>query len=475
MSDLIPSGAASQIQLLDPQAQRIVDFLQNIGLPHENIIASEDQRHIISKNLPQLVERLPTEVKQGARYLSKFVVGAGIGLFNYALNSVWNEVVLDLRKKAIAYSLDIFYDAAVGGTKRAFYESEDDLPALSDSVLLDTCRKLELISDTTHKKLRHILEMRNDIGISHPTNYSINDFELLGWLQTCIQDVLNDRPTEAALQVQAFIANLKTYTQPLDPSNLATIGEKIGELPTRHCGQILRTMLGIFVSSDTDQQVRKNIADLASRAWNASSENDRYRLGLILEGYNTNLYHEKHEYGQQFFSAVGGNAYRSNSERAIIVDGLLDELLDKHNGLDNFHHEAPIADRISSFINSPQDILPNFAPKLIRAVLQCRIGKGVRYCNVVSIRGKPYYDRILALLGDSFVPQVFQSLMQYQIQSRLENTICRVEAAHALELVKTGVVNQRMQECLSFLVDNLPTKGKILSDIRFTRMASEYL
>jgi len=475
MSELIPSSTASQIQLLDPQAQRIVDFLQNIGLPHENIIAAQDQRQIISQNLPQLVERLPTEVKQGARYLSKFVVGAGIGLFDYALNSVWNEVVLDLRKKAIAYSLDIFYDAAVGGTKRAFYESEDDLPALSDSVLLDTCRKLELISDTTHKKLRHILDMRNDIGISHPTNYSINAFELLGWLQTCIQDVLNDRPTEAALQVQAFIANLKTYTQPLDPSNLTTIGEKIGELPTRHCGQILRTMFGIFVSSDTDQQVRKNIADLASRAWNASTENDRYRLGLILEGYNTNLYHEKHEYGQQFFTAVGGNAYRSNAERAIIVDGLVDELLDKHNGRDNFHHEAPVADRISSFINTPQDILPNFAPKLIRVVLQCRIGKGVWYCNGVSTRGKLYYDRILALLGDSFVPQVFQALMQYQLQSRLENPICRGEAVQALEIVKTGVVNQRMQECLSFLIDNLPTTGKILSDIRFTRMASEYL
>lgn len=475
MTEIVHTSASSQIQLLDPQAQRIVDFLQNIGLPHENIIAAQDQRQIISQNLPQLVESLPTDVKQGARYLSKFVVGAGIGLFDYALNSVWNEVVLDLRKKAIAYSLDIFYDAAVGGTKRGFYESENDLPALSDSVLLDTCRKLELISDTTHKKLKHILDMRNDIGISHPTNYSINAFELLGWLQTCIQDVLNDRPTEAALQVQAFIGNLKTYTQPLDPSNLATIGEKMGELPTRHCGQILRTMFGIFVSVDTDQQVRRNIADLACGAWNASSDDDRYKLGLILEGYNTNLYHEKYEYGQQFFTAVGGNAYRSNSERAIIVDGLIDELLEKHNGWDNFHHEAPVADRISSYINTPQDILPNFASKLVQVILQCRIGRGVRYCNGVSTRGKPYYDRILGLLGDGFVPHVFQALMQYQLQSRLDNPICRGEAVHALEVVKSGVVNQRMQECLSFLIEHLPTTGRIIFDVRFTRMAADYL
>ncbi len=62
------------------------------------------------------------------------------------------------------YGLDIFFDAAVGGGKaREFYSTEDDLASLKDSVLLDTSRKLELISDTTYKKLKHILDMRNDI------------------------------------------------------------------------------------------------------------------------------------------------------------------------------------------------------------------------------------------------------------------------------------------------------------------------
>jgi hypothetical protein len=146
----------SAMQLVDPQAQIVVDFLKNIGLPYDNIIAAQDQRSIIEKNLPIYLESLPLEVKQGARYLSKFVVGAGIGLFDYSLNAIWNEVVLDLHKKAIAYGLDIFYDAAIGGKAREFYQSEEDLRSVKDSVLLDTCRKLELISDTTHKKLKHM-------------------------------------------------------------------------------------------------------------------------------------------------------------------------------------------------------------------------------------------------------------------------------------------------------------------------------
>lgn len=472
MSALIPKP---QMQLVDPQAQIVVDFLKNVGLPHDNIIATYDQRAIIGQNLPSFIDSLPAEVKQGARYLSKFVVGAGFGLFDYSLNAIWNEVVLDLHKKAIAYGLDIFYDAAIGGKAREFYQTEDDLRSVKDAVLLDTCRKLELISDTTHKKLKHILDMRNDIGISHPTNYTINAFELLGWLQTCIQDVLNDRPTEAALQVQAFIQNLKTYTQLLDPANLTSISNKIGALASHHCGSILRTMFGIYVAPDTDPQVRKNISLLSLAVWKASSDDTKYKLGLTLEGYNTNLYRDKYQLGEQFFQSVGGNAFRSNAERAIIVDGLIDLLLEKHNGWDNFHNEAPVVDSISSYINGQQDILPNFASKLIKVILICRIGRGISYCDGVSPRGRPYYDRILGLLGDQFTPAVLVALTQYEIQAQLERDICRKQACLALGVLKASVVNQRLQECIEFLIDNLQATGKAVFDGRFKALSSSYI
>jgi hypothetical protein len=196
--------------LVDPQAQRIVEFLSAIGLPSENVIAVQGEREIMGANLIGFIEKLPADVKKDARYLSKFVVGAGTGLFDYSLNAIWNEVVLVLRKKAIFYGIDIFFDAAVGGGKnRDYYESEDDLASLKDVVLLDTCRKLELISDTTYKKLRHMLDMRNDIGISHPTEYAIGAFELLGWLDNCVQ-VLDDQPTEAALKVQVSLRTLRS-------------------------------------------------------------------------------------------------------------------------------------------------------------------------------------------------------------------------------------------------------------------------
>jgi hypothetical protein len=466
---------ANPTQLIDPQVQRVLQFLEQIGLPADNIIAAQPERSIIGQNLPGYIESLPPQIKREARYLSKFVVGAGFGLFDYSLNAIWNEVVLNIRKKAISYGTDIFFDAAVGGKAREFYETAEDLGAIKDSVLLDTAMKLELISDTTYKKLKHILEMSNDIGISHPTNYTINAFELLGWLQTCIQDVLGDRPTEAALQVQAFIGNLKTYVQPLDNATRHNIERQIKELSSHHCGNIIRTTFGIYVSPDTDPQVRKNISLIAPAIWANTLDEPKYKLGVILQGYNTNLHREKYLLGEEFFLAVNGNPYRSEAERALLVDDLLDQLLEKHQGWDNYMHEAPVADSIASFVQSQNDILPNYAAKLAKVVLMCRIGRNVDYRDGVSPRGLPYYERLLSMLGDRHAPSALAALAQAELQQKLQFASCRRKAKEALLLVKRSVVNSRINECLDYLVNRIESNGRCVFDTEFKQLSSQYV
>lgn len=462
-------------ELIDPQAQRVVDFLKQVGLPSENIIAEQSERQIIGQNLPTYINSLPEEIKRDARYLSKFVVGAGFGLFDYSLNAIWNEVVIDLRKKAITYGLDIFFDSAVGGKTREFYKNDEDLASLKDAVLLDTCRKLELISDTTYKKLKHILDMRNDIGISHPTNYTINAFELLGWLQTCIQDVLKDQPTEAALQVQAFITNLKTHTLPIDPATQKSIESRVKDLASHHVASILRTAFGIYVSADTDPQVRKNISIIAPSIWENCLDEPKYKIGLILEGYNTNLHREKYELGEQFLQVVNGNSYRSPTERASIIDALIDQLLEKHNGWDNFYHEPPVADLLSSYIQEQGDIFSNNVDRFAKAILICRIGRGVSYCNGVSPRGKAYYDKFLSMLGDKYAPHAIAALAGYELQNKLHSETCRKQAKEALLIIKQSVVNHRLLECLDYLINRIESTGKCVLDSEFKKLSAGHL
>lgn len=459
-------------QLIDAQANAVLAYLKDAGLPFDNIIATPAERQIINANLPGVIDSIPAELKKDARYLSKFVVGAGFGLFDYSLNSIWNEVVLDLRKKADAYGLDIFFDAAVGGGKnRDMFSTIEDLVTLKDVTLVDTCQKLELIGDVTHSKLRHILDMRNNIGISHPTNQVINAFELLGWLHVCLQDVLADKPTAAALQVQAFIANLKRYNTLLEGDTLTTVKGSIKQLPSHLSGNILRTVFGIFVSPDIDPAVRKNISLLAPTIWATCLDEPKYKLGIILEGYKANLHAEKYKLGTQFFEVVDGNAYRSDSERSLLVNELLLTLYEKHNGWDNFHHEAPVAKALASYIPDASAISKNFAEQLFKVILICRIGRGVTYNEGVSPRGRPYYDAILSFCGDKHASLVFWLFKQPEIVMLLTNSTSRAQAKLALALCKTNVISQRIAECFDYLIENVEANPRVASSREFEKLS----
>lgn len=305
-------------QLVDKQAQMISQYLESVGLPHDNIIAPLDQREIIGSTIYSIIEKLSSDVKRDARYLSKFLVGAGIGLFDYSLNAIWNEVVINLRRKATVYGLDIFFDTAVGGSRnRSMYQSEDDLTLIKDATLLDACLKLELIRDVTFSKLKHILDMRNHIGISHPNDYDIRAFELLSWLDTCIKDVLQENPTEDSIKAKQFIENIKIKKDSIDDSLLESLKKHFSAISTHFSASILRTVFGIYTSEETSPIARQNISKISPVIWENCKEEVRYRLGIVLEGYRINLQQDKYELGNQFFVSVNGNAYKSTSEKVL--------------------------------------------------------------------------------------------------------------------------------------------------------------
>lgn len=455
--------------------QKIIDFLEVLGLPSDNIIAEAGQRVIMNKNLPDYILSLPDDVKRDARYLSKYVVGAGFGLFDYSLNAVWNEVTIALRVKAITYGLDIFFDAAIGAKLREAYKNEDDLGGLKDIVLLDTCKKLELISETTYKKLAHILDMRNDIGISHPTNYTINAYELLGWLQTCVEDVLLDQPSEAAIQVKAFIDNLKNEAKVLESSRIASVLPNIKKLSSLQCGRILTTLFGLYVSIDTSQTLRKNIALIAPTLWAHSHDDAKFKLGITLQGYNNNLHIAKHDKGNEFFDLVKGNNFRTTDAKIIALSELTDELASANSGRDNYYHEVPPMEKILTYINNAKDLPSEIAPDLIKTVLKCRIGRGLPYKNGVSSLGKPLYDKFFTIMREEFVPTFLVQLFEYDVRAKIRNSISVSQLIELLNVIKNNTVNDRYLEALNYLIANFPSNYDAIKTKEFKKISSAFL
>lgn len=428
------------------------NYLIDLGLPSDNIIAAPEERIRIMRALPEFINSLPTEIKKNAIYLSKFIAGSAVGLFDASLNYVWNEVVLSLRKIIILYGLDIFYDAAISEKLRAEFNSEEDLSGLRDRTLLDNCFKLELISEIVYKKLTHILEMRNDIGASHPTNYSINSYELLGWLQTCINDILNNEPSGSAIAIKSIIDNIKRRKTDLDKEAIDSFGFSIKNISTDMTGNLLTSLFAIFVSPKTDPSLRNNISLLVRIVWAHSKDEKKYDLGFKYDTYKTNLDEEKISLSESFFEICDGNRYLSKDTRIIKINNYCDDLEQAHYEWDNFHHETPIAKSILSFINNHEDIPKERQEKLIRTMLICRIGKAVDYKNGISQNAKPYYDSFFKLLNKEQVLQLLNIIQEPTIN--IHGNIRSNNFKEILSMIKSPVLGHRINEIIDFILNH---------------------
>lgn len=468
-------SAQTQGHLVSTDFNRFEQFLESLGLPKENILASTAERQVVQANFPQFVMTLPDEVKRESRYLSKFAAASAIGLFDAALNYVWNEVVLNLRKKTVIYGLELFFDAAVGGKYRDLFNSENDLSGIKDKVLLDTCAKLELISDSTYKKLTHILIMRNDIGASHPNDANINAFELLGWLQTCVQEVINDTPSEAALQVKAFVENLRSQTEVINSSSLQHMQNGLKQLHTKNCGNVLQTIFGMYVGAGANNILKKNISLIAPTVWQHADSNLKYKLGVTLDGYRTNLHNDKFTAGNEFFEFCSGNKFKTLEARVILLDEHLDDLSSAHSGWDNFYNEVPHARKILSYITNEADIPHERKDKLIRIILSCRIGNGVSYNLGVSPSGKSIYDSILNMLGDDNIIQALITLYRQEIYYLLSNSNCKNNAVQILINLRVNVVSDKVKQILDYLISNGSVLEKTLKTTEFKTLASSHI
>ena len=433
------------------------NFLSAFGLPSENVIADLTQRQIVINSLPTFLDSLPTENKRDAYYLSRFVAGAAVGLFDASLNYVWNEVVLHLRHKACLYGLDLFFDEAVSEKLRENYKNEKDLAGLKDKTLLDTCKKLELISDLVYKKLSHILTMRNDIGASHPNSYCINGYELLGWLTKCINDVLSDKPSDASITVKSIVDNIKSTTSPLNPETVHIFNCKIRELSSQMCNNLLSALFNLFTSNNQEKIVRENALTIATKVWTYSSEEIKYNLGERIDTYKARLDSEKLQYAEIFFERCNGKRYYSLDSKIIKISTLCDDLIDAHIGMNNFYHEPPIANEIMSFIISDTDIPKEREEKILKTFLICRIGREVNYNNGVSPSGKNYYDAFFKLLNKEQIITIIKLLNMPEIRNLLDTPIRQHNCKEILTLLKSPLIGDRLNEILDFLIasDNL--------------------
>lgn len=157
-TDIVPYVPSKELEKsISSFSKPLAIFLDEVGLPTENVLSSIEERRKIITQLNEVLGIIPIDERKQAHYLTKFTVAIAVGLFDGALNYLWDETIQALRRLVLDFDLDYFFTISGGiSSRNKNIKSADDLDQISDHDLLEACRRIGLLQDINHKRLENI-------------------------------------------------------------------------------------------------------------------------------------------------------------------------------------------------------------------------------------------------------------------------------------------------------------------------------
>jgi hypothetical protein len=377
----------------------LAGFIASLNLPTDGVLVPIDERRLVIQSLEAAITVLPIQERAKAAYLSKFVVAVTIGLFDAALNYLWNETVAALRRLVATTDLSYFFDVA---EKRSEYRKRlvvaDDLAAVEDASLLDACARIGLLSDVNRERLRHVNYMRNHASAAHPNQIDLNGAEMIGWLSNCLRCAITAKPDVAVLQTQRLLLTVREH--PIEARDASLLAADIRKLPQDRVDDLLWTLFGIYTDERSASVCRTNIEMLAPPCWRAATEPRRYEVGTRHTDFVRRGEQARKQLAQDFLKHVGGEGYRSEDVLAAELIEKLRGLHAAHRGWNNFYTEWPHAVALESSL--PQNgIVPKAALYAwVFTLGECFIGNGMGYREGVDEAALPHLQKHIDRFGD---------------------------------------------------------------------------
>jgi hypothetical protein len=448
---------------LDSLSASLSKYLDYLGLPTDSVLVEPDERRKVINNMPYIIPALTEVQRSSAMYISKFSAACIVGLFDAALNYLWDETIRNLRLKVVHFDLDYFYDTAItDANQRSKFSDESDLEKLDDWVLVRGCRETGIISDIGYRHLDYIRDMRNHASAAHPNHNELTGLQLAAWLETCIKEVLGKEPEGAAIEVKRLLRSIREEILP--EINVPFIADAIERLPQDIAHSLLRTAFGMYTDSRLDAKIRNNVRFLAPEIWQVCSEDARYDIGLKHGSFLANAEVSRANLASDFLTIVDGLAYLPANTIAIEITSALDTLLTAHNGWHNFYNEPSPARLLQSFVPANGNIPDSVSGKYVKVLTMCYMGNGYG----VSSGAEPIYSNLINRWQDNQISQFIRLTCDPEIASRLQFTPCQ-NRYHKLasELVNQAThpnVKQALEFITYFPIEKL---NKIGYDSRF--------
>jgi len=465
--DIVPVQSTEITAHVDNFSSGLREYLQDLGLPSGGVLVELPERADVFRNLAQVAEQMPPASRQRAMYISKFVAACCVGLFDAALNYIWDETVRNLRQKVAMFDIDYFFDAVVTDSKtRSKFKDAADLAKLEDWDLIRGCRDTGLITDLGFRHLDYIRNMRNHASAAHPNQNDLTGLQLITWLQTCIREVLAKAPEGAVIEVRKLLRSVRD--EQFTPGAAGHIAQAIQRLPPSLLLSLGRSLFGMFTDAALDTRVRGNITLIAPSLWAMLPDSSRCEFGLRHASFSANGEVARAQLAHDFLTAVKGLTYLSTDVLSLELSNLLDGLMSAHLGFGNFSAEGPFANALGPYVPGHGRVPETVVVKYVKTLAMCRIGNGYG----VSWTGEQVYidlvgrwqEREIRLFATLPFDSDVASRLQFPSSARQYQDL----AAEFLSRVTNAALNSLLRFIVTFPHDVMP---KISTDSRFKDLA----
>lgn len=302
-----------------------------------DLLAADDQIEHAWSQLPRLIKRIPPNLRD--ERIVKMCVAVASGLFDAAINYIWNAAIVELREKVRRFGINVVPQVL---DDKSF--DEDSLLDLKDAELLDLCQKLNLIGDDDYFFLDQCRATRNSFSAAHPAEGNVDEDEFLAFLSRCQKHALSSERNPKGVDTKALLAALKSSRFKKDQREewerrIAATFDAQREL-------IFVMLHGIYCDPASGEEARLNALSICETF--SEDFNPKTRSALVdrHQEYKAKGDGPRQKASLQFFETLGQLALLSESEVHSIFTSASRKLISVHNYWDNFHNEPPFAERL---------------------------------------------------------------------------------------------------------------------------------
>jgi hypothetical protein len=469
LSDLTNKDQVLQVHTksnLDLQRMEndLMIYLEEAGLPTSTVLVPVQQRIAVFRNIPDALEKLTQEVKGNSLYISKFVAAVTAGLFDAALNYLWDETINELRNRVVHYDINYFFDNAVSSQeKRKRLKDEADLNKIDDSELIHGSKEIGLISELGFKHLDYIRYMRNWASAAHPNQNELTGLQLVSWLETCINEVISLPLSTITIEIKKLLTNIRANN--ISEEEAKQIATFFQEFSQDQSNTLAQGLFGIYTRTNTPVQVRENIHRLLPYLWGLVEEDTKNLFGIKYGKLVANNDQEEQKHARAFLELVDAKSYIPDGLRAAEIETALDDLLSAHRGVNNYYSEPPLARELSRLVGDSSKIPEQVNKKYVLTLVEVFLTNG----NGVAWNAEPIYLELIKQFDSNQALIAILSFDNKVISSSLQFSLCQRKFKELLEILKVKITSSPVLELIDEIQSFNAPLDKIKGDTRFKR------